>query len=516
MKNIYLKLITLFIATLLFNFNGYCQFASEVIIANGENAFGAPESNIGIYNVASKTYEVIDSMKTNSVQDVFIEENLAFVSAQTKIFAYDLDTKTRTAEVDYPGVSPSKGSIFTDDNYVFVGNWYGQSDSNIYAFDKITLDFEYSVTEATTECGGGISLNDTLYIGQKNKGTIDACAPYGCYSDTTGTIILADANTGAYYRTIDLGEAGKGISQIYNEGNYLFAVCAGSDKILKIEIGTDVIEEISLPSFTQSTDLVGTKLYLDLNNKAGYYDLADGSMAMSSTDLIGEAIAYAPNSETAFSTATDFSSYGKLYISNSSINDSVDVGISPQAIALRFIPNNAPNAEDDSYSYIYTDTINEYILTVLENDYDLDNETLTITNITAPNIAGATAVVDGQNIKYTRASGIASTDYFTYTICDNVGECDNAIVHITLESLISINDLDINKINIYPNPANDFITIELNNIQFNKIEIINSIGEIVKVSEKATISLENMNKGVYFAKVYTNEVTFTSKFSIIK
>ncbi len=514
MKKIYIRILSILSIVSIHQVIAQNLVASKLIIANGES-FGANASNIAIYDIATKTYEVFDTMGTNSVQDVSIEDNMAFVSAQTKIFAYDLDNKTKIAEVDFPGTSPSMGSIFTDDNHVFVGNWYGQNDSFLYAFDKNTLALDFAVTEATLECSGGLSLNDTLYISQKTKGNTDACAPYGCYADTTGSIIVANANTGAYYRTIDLGVGGAGISQIYNEGNYLFAVCASANKILKIEIGTDMITEISLPAFTQSTDLIGTKLYLDLNGKAGYYDLADGSMAISSLDLTGSAFTYDPKTEKAFATTTDYVSTGNLIVSTTSTSDTISIGVSAQAIGLTFIANATPETFDDSYEYVYDENVNDYSLSVLDNDTDADGETLTITAVSTPNISGATAVVDGQNIKYTRVSGIASTDYFTYTACDAAGECSTSIVHITLKSLVGIHDLNsTSPITIYPNPANDFIFINAKDIEIKNVEISNALGQIVKTSKESKISLLGIEKGIYFVVVKTNKGTYISKFII--
>jgi hypothetical protein len=506
MKKNYIKFLAI-IAILSFgNLNAQTEIATEVIIINGE-AYGTNASNIASYDLITKTYEVFDTIGSNSIQDVLIEGTTAFVAAQSIIVSYDLETKTRIADVAFPGVSSNYESIFVDDNYVFVGNAYGQTDSNLYAFDKNTLAFEFAVTEASVECKGGLSLNDTLYIGQELSAVN--------YSDSIGSIIIANANTGQYYRTIELGTAGAGISKIYNEGNYIYAVCKGSSKVLKIEIGSDIITEISLPSFTKSLMMQGSKLYLDLNGKAGYLDLADESLALSSKDLAGVAIAYDPSNETAIYTVSDYFSYGSLIVSNDMTEDTIPIGISPEAIALVFKPNNSPITMDDSYEFLYEETVSEYQLAVLDNDTDADNETLTITTITIPNVTGATAVVDGQEIKYTRAAGIATTDYFTYTACDGSGACSTSIVHVLLKSLTSIDNIELeNKITLFPNPANHFIEINVSDLTFEKVAISDVLGRVVKISKETKISLENINKGIFFAKVYTNKGSFTTKFLV--
>lgn len=487
------------------------DFASEVIIVNGE-AFGANQSNIAAYNITTKDYVVFDSLLTNSVQDILIEDSIAYISAGTKIFSYNINTKTKIAEAAYLGVSPSKGSLFVDDSKLYVGNWYGQMDSNFYAFDKTTLAFEYAVTEATTECGGGISIADTLYIAQKIKGTIDGCAPFACFEDTMGTILVTDAATGTWVRTIDLGVSGNGISQIYNEGNYLFAVCAGANKIIKIELGTDsIVEEISLAPFTQSLDLVETKLYLDLNGTVGYYDLANGTSSFGALSINGITMAYDANTETAFSTSTDFASFGNLNVFDLNSGDTISIGVSPEAMAIYYVDNAAPSVVDDSYSFDYNENITEYTLNVLANDSDPDGSTLSIGNLSTPAVSGASVIVVANEIVYTRASGIATTDNFTYEACDENGLCTTANVSVTLKSLTSINELEnLEKISIYPNPTSGIINIETEN-NLNSVSIYDLSGKQIIFSKEKQINLEMLSKGLYFVEVKTDiTVTTTS------
>ncbi|MGB0885563.1 MAG: Ig-like domain-containing protein [Chitinophagales bacterium] len=511
MNKVYFLMFLMF--ALLINVSAQNNFASEVIILNGEN-FGSNQSNIASYNLVSKTYTVFDTLNTSSVQDILIEDSIAFVAAESKILAYNLNTKTKIAEVAYPGVSPNKNSLFTDNNNIYLGNWYGQTDSFLYAFDKSTLTFEYAVTEANTECGGGLSLNDTLYIGQKIKGTIDGCAPFGCFEDTLGAIIIADANTGNYIRTITLGEAGSGIEQIYNEGNYLFAVCPTANKIIKIEIATDsIIEEISLAPFTQSLQKVGSKLYLDLNGKAGFYDLADGSTAFSALDLAGSALAYDPVTETAFSTTTDFFSFGNLAINNTTTNDTITTGISPEAIALFYIENAAPIAVADEYNYIYDENTASYILDVLANDSDPDGGNLNITSISNLSVPGATASIVNNKIEYNRAAGIATTDEFTYQVCDDNNTCTSATVKVILKSVLAIGNIEKNDFSIYPNPVEDYLYIDTNK-EIESIYIIDLAGKAVKITKLNKINLHGITKGIYFVSVKTISGVFTKKITV--
>jgi para-nitrobenzyl esterase len=72
------------------------------------------------------------------------------------------------------------------------------------------------------------------------------------------------------------------------------------------------------------------------------------------------------------------------------------------------------------------------------------------------------------------------------------------------------------KANIYPNPTNNNVTIELNNnfdLSNTRIMIVNSIGEVL-VNQLATdytnsINLSNFAQGVYFVRITSNESNYT-------
>ncbi|MDO5760322.1 MAG: T9SS type A sorting domain-containing protein [Bacteroidota bacterium] len=64
---------------------------------------------------------------------------------------------------------------------------------------------------------------------------------------------------------------------------------------------------------------------------------------------------------------------------------------------------------------------------------------------------------------------------------------------------------------VYPNPANNVLNIEtIDNIQ--NISIINSIGQEVLTSNSTRINIENLNSGVYFLNIVTNEGIARQKF----
>ncbi len=86
-------------------------------------------------------------------------------------------------------------------------------------------------------------------------------------------------------------------------------------------------------------------------------------------------------------------------------------------------------------------------------------------------------------------------------------------------ALAGIKELDNSTVHIYPNPANDFIHIAFqNNTEVEKIEIINTLGVIIKreISPKSeiNISIENFTSGVYYVNIFTKLGVIRKKIAV--
>lgn len=77
---------------------------------------------------------------------------------------------------------------------------------------------------------------------------------------------------------------------------------------------------------------------------------------------------------------------------------------------------------------------------------------------------------------------------------------DNLVVTQTSTGLSNAQNAVSSK--MYPNPAQDYLTIEVNNAS--KLELVNTVGQIVHkstVEGKSTISLRNLKSGMYIGKI---------------
>ena len=96
-------------------------------------------------------------------------------------------------------------------------------------------------------------------------------------------------------------------------------------------------------------------------------------------------------------------------------------------------------------------------------------------------------------------NGISARDYiisnYFWTITDGGLDC----------SILGVEELESSKVKLYPNPTNNIINIEgLNKNENNTIQIFNVQGKLVitkTVTEKGTIDLSELNKGVYVIKI---------------
>ncbi|MBP7497538.1 MAG: T9SS type A sorting domain-containing protein [Bacteroidales bacterium] len=88
----------------------------------------------------------------------------------------------------------------------------------------------------------------------------------------------------------------------------------------------------------------------------------------------------------------------------------------------------------------------------------------------------------------------------------------------------SIEDFNINNnFNIYPNPANDLLSVDINNNENNlqNISLYNSTGKLIAtyynsdiINNRLQINISDLNQGIYIINVYTDNGTYSKKFNI--
>lgn len=97
----------------------------------------------------------------------------------------------------------------------------------------------------------------------------------------------------------------------------------------------------------------------------------------------------------------------------------------------------------------------------------------------------------------------------------NNEEGTRVAIRFTPEGVLSLADVELSSVSLYPNPASSELTVSATS-SINRIEIANLLGQKVYEnatlgSNQATINVSTLQHGAYFVRVFTSEGTMTRK-----
>jgi gliding motility-associated-like protein len=98
----------------------------------------------------------------------------------------------------------------------------------------------------------------------------------------------------------------------------------------------------------------------------------------------------------------------------------------------------------------YTNVNTPVTIDVLANDFGTG---ISVTSVTTPINGGTVSIdADGVSVTYTPATDFVGTDYFTYTICDDLGNCDSTLVTVNVlpETVTNIAPVAVNDVAVTP------------------------------------------------------------------
>lgn len=317
--------------------------AQKTIILNG-GQFNNPaeQTNVLIYDTQSKTYSTIDTIQSNSVQELIIDGNFAYVGAQNVIVKYDLDLEQRVATASFPGPS-IKAMVLGANNELIVGNWFGKTSHNVYIYNANNLALLDSID--VREGVGSMLVAQTGVLISHNASTGSPL-----FQDTLGYLLAVDAANRMVLDTIRVtnytGDVGELIAKPLPVIGF-YSINSVSNTI------TDFSNPVPFPPyFTTNTVTPGQNLqvansseyfvngdtaFLSMNNGVGAIDLNNLAIIDSSiVDTLITAFTYDTANYNFYITQTDFSSFkgGKVYSRNGNFVENFTVGFSPEYIGM--------------------------------------------------------------------------------------------------------------------------------------------------------------------------------------
>lgn len=179
-------------------------------------------------------------------------------------------------------------------------------------------------------------------------------------------------------------------------------------------------------------------------------------------------------------------------------------------------PGNSPGTYFFNNNYTHESTAS--LLIELESVSDFDfvdvNGTATLNGILDVSLLNDFTPSVGDTFIILAATTVSGTFETTNFPSGYTWEVIYTATTVTLEvtAILSTLDLEISGFNMYPNPANDLFTIQLQQGQeLKKVNIYNNLGQLIKTVETKIIKTSNMATGIYYVEVVTNQGISTKK-----
>jgi len=483
------------------------DYVKQVITVSG-GVYGSPGNKVtfGSYDPFTNTYTAFDSVPGNFTNDVVVDGNIAYMTADTVIYKYNIDTYQKLDSIAVPGAQQL--AIYNDK--LIISRGYPVSDNYIQIYDKNNFSLLYSDTNITDRCSGIAIANDKAYV------AVNGAWP--SYTDS-GTVAIFDMTNNTYIKTMKLDTFTQVVSEVYSDGKYLYALSSSTGYIGIYDTDADTFASLNVTSVSSGIALSGNQLHARFSSglaefntstkQVGSSVIHSGYYAKGTLDTLNNQF---------YLTFTDYSTYGSVVHVDMSgtVLDSFMVGVSPQAIAIDYRVNNAPVAVNDNAT---TNENNAVAIDVQSNDNDPDADNLTTSIVSNPK-NGTANLLNADSIQYTPNNSFTGMDSLVYKVCDAPGLCDTAKVVITVSPSTSVTDNTIEKrFSIYPNPAKDNIRLVFYEyINGFKITIIDLTGRTIFIKnyltdrDDFTINITDLLDGVYFITFSNEDYTTTKKF----
>lgn len=335
------KMYFLSLLSFLIGCGAMAQTALQVVVGNG-GIYGDDSDHVTITGLNPETYvsSNIGEVIRESIQDLIVVENVAFVAAEDSLVKFDLQTNTKLNAVFQPNLS----RLYAAGNVLYVSlrsDLNGAPADGVYlrAFD-FDLNEMFETTEISKDAAGMCKLGDSLYV-----------AVPGDWQSNEGHFAVLSLDF-SYVREENWGTDAVGIYDLFSQDNTIFAVnkspygaTTGSISYYHINTATHYTNTLN-HMIGKGVALVNDLLYLGLDNGIGSYSIISNTIVddqiipdPGSASYISIAAAVLdPINEKFYVTITDYFSMGEgiVYDISGAVLGGFDAMISAEAMAIHY------------------------------------------------------------------------------------------------------------------------------------------------------------------------------------
>ncbi|MBC8487721.1 MAG: T9SS type A sorting domain-containing protein [Bacteroidetes bacterium] len=329
------------------------MFVNQIIIGNG-GIYGNPSDHVTIatYDPESQITVTFGDVIRESIQDLIVYENFAYVTAEDSIVKFNIDTYEKAAAV----YESNLHKLFYKSGLLYVSrraDINGAPADGIYlkVFNAEDLSLVASVEGISADAAGIMVECDTIYV-----------AIYGEWTATEGKFAVIDNNFNLV-REMNFGTDAVGIYDLYSDGSKIYSV---NKSPYMAQTGSVTTYEIFTASYSTSiiNHIVGkgagisnNTLYLGLDYGIGSYDITTNQVIQQTIVPDPGSGNYIYIADAAFDeinnlfyvTITDYFSMGEGKIYNLSGNQTgiFEAGISAEAIDIDYRMNSFIREENN-------------------------------------------------------------------------------------------------------------------------------------------------------------------------
>ena len=332
-KNYIFKLILIFFTVLAIGVKAQTTYTNQLIIVNG-GVFSDPDDFVTVssYDPETQTISEVATIYTQSVQDVIIIDNFAYVAAQDSIVKINIDTYEKVASVSAIGIN----QLASDGTILLASFWYPVTENFVRIFSLDDLTLQANISEISGDAADFL-IHDGIAL----------VAVPAAYGSTSGKVASIDIAEGVLLSEDDYGEfySGIGFFGFHNDVVTTFMTTAWGETTTNIgtfDDGGNIIEQFTIEdaSLAKTAGQHQQIMYLELNNGISEYNLISNS-ENAIIDALDESIASSvvdTINNLFYITTTDYFSLGSGYIYNfdGTQTGTFEAGISAQAIAIDY------------------------------------------------------------------------------------------------------------------------------------------------------------------------------------